>query len=97
MSWTSSPVSLLEKRFFVSALCQFVPMISPAEVLILISKIAPTESRYDLILAFQQYFGITKNFLMRLFGSRTFTYGLTINKYNNNKADSITVLPGSFV
>ena len=96
MAWTNNPVYLLEKEGFVSALCQFVPIISRTHRLILISKMVATESAYDCIVAFQYYFGITNNFFMRLFGSRKFTYGLMKINNNNNKADSITVLPRSF-
>ena len=86
----------LGKEVFVSALCQFVPIISRTHRLILISKMVATESAYDCIVAFQYYFGITNNFFMRLFGSRIFTYGLMKINNNNNKADSITMLPRSF-
>ena len=96
MAWTNNPVYLLEKEGFVSALCQFVPIISRTHRLILISKMVATESMYGVYVAFQHYFGITKNFLMRLFGSRIFTYGLMKINNNNNKADSITMLPRSF-
>ena len=54
----------LGKEVFVSALCQFVPIISRTHRLILISKMVATESMYGVYVAFQHYFGITKNFLI---------------------------------
>jgi hypothetical protein len=67
MSWTCNPAYLLEKEGFVSALCRSTPIISHNRRLILISKMMPSESRYDCIVAFQYYFGKPKNFLMGVF------------------------------
>ena len=64
MLWISSPVHHEENNWFVSLLCHIA---AKTGSLILIPKSGRGELQYDVMIAYQYYFGKPKNFLMGVF------------------------------